>query len=153
MWPRIISRSVWILTSDLKIVVQTAYIDCMSIINLIRTACLMAVLGVAPLAAQDATEEKGRSLMEEGARLFFEGIQREMGPALEGLRDRAQEMEPALRQFVEEMGPALRDLMAEVGDLSAYHTPEVLPNGDILLRRKTPQEMQDAPLPEGDIEL
>lgn len=127
---------------------------CMTPMTLIRTVCLLSVLGAAPLAAQDATEDEGRSLMEEGARLFFEGIQREMGPALEGLRDRAQEMEPALRQFVEEMGPALRDLMGEIGDLSAFHAPEVLPNGDILLRRKTPQEMQDSPtLPEGEIEL
>jgi hypothetical protein len=76
-----------------------------------------------------------------------------MGPALEGLRDRAQEMEPALRQFVEEMGPALRDLMGEIGDISAFHAPEVLPNGDILLRRKTPQEIQENPIPEGEIEL
>lgn len=121
--------------------------------RLIRIVCLVCVLSAAPLAAQDATEEEGRSLMEEGARLFFEGIQREMGPAIEGLRNRAQEMEPALRQFVEEMGPAWRGLMDEIGDLSAYHAPEVLPNGDILLRRKTPQEMQNAPLPEGEIEL
>ena len=127
--------------------------ESMSPIRLIRTVCLMSVLGAVPLAAQDATEDEGRSLMEEGARLFFEGIQREMGPALEGLRDRAQEMEPALRQFVEEMGPALRDLMGEIGDISAFHAPEVLPNGDILLRRKTPQEIQENPIPEGEIEL
>jgi hypothetical protein len=50
------------------------------------------------------------------------------------------------------MGPALRDLMDQVGDLSAYHAPEVLPNGDIIIRRKTPQEMQDIP-PDGEIEL
>ena len=122
-------------------------------LNMIRTACLISALAVSPVAAQDAAEEEGRSLMEEGARLFFEGIQREMGPALEGLRDRAQEMEPALRQFVEEMGPALRDLMGEIGDLSAFHAPEVLPNGDILLRRKSPQDLQDTPAPEGEIEL
>ncbi|MFU8778633.1 MAG: hypothetical protein ACNA7M_13335 [Roseovarius sp.] len=122
-------------------------------LHLIRIVFLVAVLGAAPLAAQDAAEGRGRSLMQEGARLFFEGIQREMGPALEGLRDRAQAMEPALRQFVEEMGPALRELMDEIGDVSAYHAPEVLPNGDILLRRKTPQEIKDTPLPEGEIEL
>jgi hypothetical protein len=113
-------------------------------------ALSLALSGPAP--AQE-TEEEGRSLMEEGARLFWEGIRREMGPALEEFQDRAQEMEPALRQFVEEMGPALRGLMDEVGDLSAYHAPEVLPNGDIIIRRKTPQELQDAPAPDGEIEL
>lgn len=105
-----------------------------------------------PALAQEA-EDEGRSLMEEGARLFWEGIRREMGPALEEFQDRAQEMEPALRQFVEEMSPALSDLMDQVGDLSAYHAPEVLPNGDIIIRRKSPQEMQDAPAPDGEIEI
>ena len=101
----------------------------MTPIHLIRTVCVMSALAAAPIAAQDVTEEEqGRSLMEEGARLFFEGIQREMGPAL-------------------------RDLMGEIGDLSAFHAPEVLPNGDILLRRKTPQEMQESPVPDGEIEL
>ena len=122
-----------------------------------RTALLLALpaalmLSAAPAPAQEAPEGEGRSLMEEGARLFWEGIRREMGPALEGLRDRAEEMEPAIRDFVERMGPALTELMEKAGDLSAYHPPEILPNGDIILRRKTPQEMQDAP-PQGEIEI
>ena len=115
--------------------------------------------------------------MEEGAKLFMRGIMqemepamddlrafadtmepamcqfvREMGPALESLRERSEEMEPAIRDFVERMGPALADLMAEIGDLSAYHPPEILPNGDIIIRRKTPQEMEAAP-PEGEVEI
>lgn len=124
--------------------------------RLIPSAVLAVLLGALPLGAQEAPEapaDEGRSLMEEGARLFWEGIRREMGPALEGLRERADEMEPALRQFVEQMGPVLRDLMDQVGDLSAYHPPEVLPNGDILLRRKTPQELQAEPAPKGEIEI
>src|SRR6056297_3092558 len=114
---------------------------------------LVVMLGATPAIAQDTPEEDGRSLMQEGARLFWEGIRREMGPALESLQDQAEEMEPALREFVEEMGPALRELMEKAGDLSAYHAPEILPNGDIILRRKTPQEEQDAPAPEGEIEI
>jgi len=115
------------------------------------TALFVTSFGALPLSAQEVEEEQGRSLMEEGARLFLEGIQREMGPALEDLRGMTEEMEPALRQFVEEMGPALSELMGKVGDLSAYHAPEVLPNGDIIIRRKTPQEIE--PTPEGEIEL
>ncbi len=115
------------------------------------TAGFLTALSALPLSAQDAEEEQGRSLMEEGARLFLEGIQREMGPALDDLRGMTEEMEPALRQFVEEMGPAFGELMGKVGDLSAYHAPEVLPNGDIIIRRKTPQEIE--PIPEGEIEL
>ena len=52
-----------------------------------------------------------------------------------GLMD---EMEPALRDLQEGMEPALRDLMEKLDDLDAYHLPEVLPNGDIIIRRKTP---------------
>jgi hypothetical protein len=114
-------------------------------------ATFIAAFAALPLSAQDPEEEQGRSLMEEGARLFLEGIQREMGPALDDLRGMTEEMEPALRQFVEEVGPALSELMGKVGDLSAYHPPEVLPNGDIIIRRKTPQEIE--PAPEGEIEL
>lgn len=117
-----------------------------------RPLILALALALSGPALAQETEEEGRSLMEEGARLFWEGIRREMAPALEEFQDRAQDMEPALRRFVEEMGPALRDLMEQIGDLSAYHAPEVLPNGDIIIRRKTPQELQDAP-PEGEIEL
>lgn len=117
---------------------------------------LVVILGASPAMAQDAPDapdEEGRSMMQEGARLFWEGIRREMGPALDSLHDRAEEMEPALRDFVEEMGPALRELMDKAGDLSAYEAPEILPNGDIILRRKTPQEDEDAPAPEGEIEI
>jgi hypothetical protein len=112
------------------------------------TAALL--IGAAPALAQQ--EEDGQSLMEDGARLFWEGLRREIGPALEGLRERADEMEPALRDFAERMGPALADLMDKIDDLSAYHPPEMLPNGDIILRRKTPQEIEDA-APEGEIEI
>lgn len=116
---------------------------------------LIVMLGASPAIAEDPPEETGRSLMQEGARLFWEGIRREMGPALESLQDQAEEMEPAFREFVEEMGPALRELMDKVGDLSAYEAPEILPNGDIILRRKTPRDDEDAPLPDtgNDIEI
>ena len=122
-------------------------------IRLIFALPLVVMLGAAPSMAQDSPEDDGRSLMQEGARLFWEGIRREMGPALDSLQDRAEEMEPALRDFVEQMGPALRDLMDKAGDLSAYHAPEILPNGDIILRRKTPQEQQDTPTPDGEMEI
>ena len=122
-------------------------------IRMIFALPLVVMLGAGPAMAQDAPDEEGRSLMQEGARLFWEGIRREMGPTLDSLQDRAEEMEPALRDFVEEMGPALRELMGKAGDLSAYEAPEILPNGDIILRRKAPQEDEIAPVPEGEIEI
>ncbi len=115
------------------------------------------LIGAGPAAAQDTGEgEQGRSLMQEGAELFWEGLRQEMQPGLEALRERADEMEPAMRDFIEQMGPALADLLDEMGDLSAYHPPEKLPNGDIILRRKTPQEDPQervTPVPEGEIEI
>lgn len=118
-----------------------------------KALLLVAVLSATPLAAQEAepSEEGGFSLMERGARLLFEGLMKEMEPALDEMQDFAQDMGPAMRDFLREMGPALKDLMAEVQDWSVYHPPEMLPNGDIILRRKTPVET--APQPGDEIEL
>ena len=84
---------------------------------------LMFGLAVSPAFAQD--EERGRDLMAEALRLFMQG-------------------------FMAEMEPALEDLQGFVDNLNAYHPPEVLPNGDIIIRRKTPEEMGE---PEGEVEL
>ncbi len=98
------------------------------------TSLLIASLAAAPLAAQ---EKEGPSLMEQGAQLFFKGLMEEMEPALDELEGMAQEMEPYLEKLSAEMGPALKDLMDEVDDWSAYHLPEKLPNGDIIMRRNS----------------
>lgn len=105
----------------------------------------------APVTAQETGEDDGLSLMERGAQLFFEGIMREMEPAMKDLQDLAEDMQPALRRFVQEMGPAFAELLGQIDDLNAYHPPEMLPNGDIIIRRKTPAEMEA--VPEGDIEI
>lgn len=104
-----------------------------------------------PLAAQDGGDDDGFSLMEEGARLFFRGIMEEMKPALDDLQGLAEDAQPALRDFVREMGPALGEILGRIDDLNAYHAPEVLPNGDIIMRRKTP--LEEAEEPQGEIEL
>ena len=77
-----------------------------------------------PAGAQTAPEQEGTDLMGEALRLFMQGLLQEMEPAIEG-------MENFFR------------------DLDAYHPPEVLPNGDIIIRRKSPLEAA----PEGEIEL
>ena len=119
-----------------------------------RIATYAAVLALAslPLHAQEAENGDGYSLMERGAQLFFKGIMREMEPTLDDLQGLADDIEPALRGFVQEMGPAFAELLGRVEDLSAYHPPEILPNGDIILRKKTPEEqLQDSP--DGEIEI
>jgi hypothetical protein len=119
-----------------------------------RVVTFTAVMAFAalPLQAQDAQQGEGFSLMERGAQLFLEGIMREMEPALDDLQGMAKEFEPALRGFMQEMGPAFAELLKEIEDFTAYHPPEILPNGDIIIRRKTPAEMAIEPL-EGEIEI
>ncbi|QFT62923.1 hypothetical protein SAMN05421853_108134 [Roseivivax halotolerans] len=102
----------------------------------------------APLAAQEAEEGEGFSLMERGMQLFFDGLMQEAEPAFDELRRIMEGIEPALSDFVAEMGPALREVLEEVEDWSNYHPPEILENGDIIIRRKTPEEL-DA-MPEAD---
>lgn len=111
---------------------------------------LTLLLSASPLAAQvleqDAPapeppeDSDSFRMMEEGAQTFFRGLMGEMEPALRGLQDMTEQMRPALRDFVAEMGPALRDLATEVEDWSVYHAPEILPNGDIIIRRREEAE-------------
>ncbi len=98
-----------------------------------------------PAAAQ---EQEGPSLMERGAELFLEGLRQEMEPALEDLLGLADQFGPAMQSFLMEMGPALAELAAQIEDWSAYELPEMLPNGDIIIRKKPPQDEPDLPLPD-----
>lgn len=88
-----------------------------------RIVLLLVFLATPALSQDEGTS--GRDLMAEALRLFMQG-------------------------FMAEMEPALEDLQGFVDNLNAYHPPEVLPNGDIIIRRKTPGEMGEA---EGDVEL
>ena len=125
----------------------------------LTTALCWALVPAAPLAAQEgpdvpeAEEERGLSLMERGLSLFFDGLRREAEPALTELQRLMEEFEPAMRDFAAEMGPALRELLGEVEDWSAYHPPEMLENGDIIIRKKTPEERADPAPEEPGIEL
>ncbi|MGY9048977.1 hypothetical protein P775_18260 [Puniceibacterium antarcticum] len=111
------------------------------------TAAALVVTLATPLHAQEA-EGEGFDLMKEGARQLFRGLMQQMGPVLGDMQDLTGEMGPKMRDFVQQMGPALSDLMGEVDDWSVYHPPEMLPNGDIIMRHKTPEEL--APEPEAE---
>ncbi|WP_255731225.1 hypothetical protein [Phaeobacter sp. B1627] len=123
-----------------------------------KTAPLIAVVGVVAVSALmtfgtvDAVlaqttqgdsevpqaEGDGKSLMERGADLFLRGLRREMEPALEDAARLFAEIGPALREFLAEMGPALAAIAEQVEDWSLYERPEILENGDIIMRRKRP---------------
>ena len=113
--------------------------------HLVLTVSLALV--ALPAAAQ---EPEAKSLMEQGAELFFEGLRQELEPALEDLRDLADQFGPAMQSFLQEMGPALAELAAQVQDWSAYEAPEMLPNGDIIIRKKPQPPVPDSPAPEAE---
>ena len=110
---------------------------------------LILLLTAAPAHAQEA--DSGPSLMERGAQMFLDGLLREVDPALRELQGALRQMEPALQEFMLRIGPALSDLLSRVDDLSRYEAPEMLPNGDIILRRKP--DAAPVPLRPGEIEL
>ncbi len=112
-----------------------------------RLIALVCIALAAPAAAQE--EDDAPSLMERGAQMFLEGLMKEVEPTLNDLQALSEEFGPALRGFFEEMGPALTALLEQVEDWSVYEPPEILPNGDIIIRRKPSPPPEDA-LPEGD---
>ncbi|MEX0327904.1 MAG: hypothetical protein AB3N07_04195 [Ruegeria sp.] len=115
-----------------------------------RALMIFAVCATSALPAV-AQDDDSKSLMERGAELFLEGLRQEMEPTFEDLRGLAEQFGPAMQSFVQEMGPALADLATQVKDWSAYEAPEMLPNGDIIIRKKPQQDEPDVeePAPEG----
>jgi hypothetical protein len=87
--------------------------------------CLSVLVGAAPAVAQDSDLSEGMTMLEKGSRLILEGL-------------------------MKEMGPMLLELEGKIVDLNAYDFPEVLPNGDIIIRRKAPLVPE---LKDGEIEL
>lgn len=84
-----------------------------------RLLLSIALLAATPVPAQD----RGGG--------FFEDLGRETDRLLGDLSRR--------------LAPALRDLERELEKLDRYEAPEILPNGDILIRRKRSPQAPDAP--------
>ena len=120
-----------------------------------RIAALTVAVSLAaplPPAAQTTPEDDGIDLLEEGARLMMRGLMREMAPALDEFEGIAREVAPMLEDFRTDMGPALRGLIAAMDDIRHYEAPQVLDNGDILIRRR-PDAPRYAGAAEPEIEL
>jgi hypothetical protein len=96
---------------------------------IVLAPALAGALAVAPLAVRADEPSAGNALIEEGAKLLLRGMLKEMGPQMDQILQ-------------------LQDLARKIGDPSNYQMPEVLPNGDILIRRK-PGAPPRADLPEG----
>jgi len=110
----------------------------------------LAVLMTSPIQAQ---EDQGSSLMEQGMELFWEGLRQEMAPTLDELRLLAEELGPSMRGFLAEMGPALAEIANQVEDWSTYEMPEILPNGDIIIRKKPAPDDPEHPTPSGPTDI
>ena len=104
-----------------------------------------------------AEESEGKSLMERGAELFFEGLRQEMSPTLDSLRSFADDVGPSMHSFLVEMGPALAEIARDIQDWAAYHPPEMLPNGDIIIRKKPksgePETQEEPQAPAGPTDI
>lgn len=113
-----------------------------TIVAVLCAFCLSVSATSAQDNAQDDTQE-GLDLIEEGTKLIMRQLMEGMGEALADLD-----------QMAEDLSPVMEELRAMIGDLSAYHLPEVLPNGDIIIRRKIPL-MVEPPRsdPEAEIDL
>ncbi len=111
-------------TKDRNLAKRTAHLGQERILcyaqRMVRIGFLLALFAT-PAFAQES--DTGRDLMAEALRLFMKGM-------------------------LEEMEPAIDDLSSLLDNLDAYHPPEILPNGDIIIRRKTPEEP-----PEGEVDL
>lgn len=112
---------------------------------------LLALATADPVAAQEAgaapddgSAREGMGLIEKGARMVLDSFLADVGPKLEDMQD-------GLAEAMAQAEPVLRELLAKVDDIRNYHAPEILPNGDILIRRKTPEEL--AVPPSDEIEL
>ncbi|MGO4916245.1 AAA+ family ATPase [Pseudogemmobacter sp. W21_MBD1_M6] len=100
----------------------------------IAAPLIVLMLALGPATAQDQPApppaagdvEEGMNLLSEGTKLLLRGL-------------------------LGEVEPAMRELQDALGNLNAYHAPEILPNGDIIIRRKTPAELVTPD--EGDIEI
>lgn len=97
-----------------------------------------------PALAQTPPDDfdQGLSLMERGAQMLLDHMMTKVEPSL-------QDMTEALKGAQ----PRIMELLAMIDDIKNFHAPELLPNGDILIRRKTPSEMLQADPPGAEMEL
>ncbi|WP_168161499.1 hypothetical protein [Oceanicola sp. S124] len=111
----------------------------------------------APEDAPGDSAPGNTDLMREGLRLLFEGLSGGLDETIDQMGEAAEEAAPKLRDFVARMGPALVEALGKVGDLSNYEAPVVLPNGDILIKRKdeAPDYLPPVPgeNPDGSVDL
>lgn len=72
----------------------------------------------------------------------------------QGLLELLDELQTEIAPYLDELGarldPYLSELRGMLGDLTGWERPEVLPNGDILIRRRPPPPDQPDEAPVTD---
>lgn len=93
--------------------------------------CTCLALSPLPALAQGENSDlsEGAELLSEGTKMILRGLLEKLEPAAEGWSQ----------------------LVEMLNDFTLYHAPEMLPNGDIIIRRKIPLVVE--PDSGGDIDL
>ncbi|KIT15533.1 hypothetical protein [Jannaschia aquimarina] len=119
-----------------------------------RHVILILALSLSGPAVAQGTDapsaDEPPTMVERGLRMFMEGLLQEMEPALDDMEQSLREAQPLLEELRDEMARALEGFDETIG---AYHPPEMLPNGDIIIRRKEPLADGVEPNPDGSIDL
>lgn len=114
-------------------------------IQLMKPIALIAALVLSGTALAPATSLAQESPPEDPLQPFLELF---TDRSQELLRDLMQDLGPEMDRLMAEIMPRLQELTETLGGLTAYELPEVLPNGDIIIRRRP-----DAPdLPDDFVE-
>lgn len=117
--------------------------------HVITVTALAAMLSLPVAAQQPAPPSEEQQIVppEPLADLFerlLRGFADETAPHLRNLERQLEQLEPEIERFWD----SLRGM-------AQYHPPEILPNGDILIRRRQPVELPPQPpedQPEPDLE-
>ncbi|MCK8465234.1 hypothetical protein MUY35_15350 [Aliiroseovarius sp. S1339] len=106
----------------MKQIVKTA------VVTMVTVACLSSPLlaeGEGETLSDNPQLSEGTELLNRGFKLLLEGL--------------ANEVEPMADKWAE----GWAELVKRFGDMNAYYPPETLPNGDIIIRRRTPLVPED----------
>jgi len=112
-------------------------------------AALIVLMAAAPAAAQTPNaaagadspstapppQGQGFDLMGQGADLLVRGLLDEMQPAMDQFGALAQQIGPAMDGLTSDLGLALAELLRQIDNIRYYQAPQILANGDILIRR------------------
>lgn len=89
--------------------------------------------------------------IREGAGMLLRGLVEEAQPAIDGIAefgaDIGADVLPTFRVLAREMGPAFVDVFGRIDAIENYEGPVLMPNGDVLIRRRADAPAWEPPAP------